>query len=411
MEYSVSPDDADAHLTDREDSGSKAPPRGRGREDLDPEAPAPDPVAEQPPQHAEAAPPLVGEQEVELSTEEPSLGGLAQQVKEAGATKRRRPESLVDLYTVPKAATPDLLAGLVKRNAWTTGPEDQEEALRLLDQRDPELARTRTLAQHVATSHDGRFAASFESFLVRAVTPVLDRTPRWPPQDGDDGPALFAAFLDHHAQALGEKEPPRRLFNAMMIAQSILMARYRLDIPDAVPLLSRTLGPPAALRRDRRNPRLVRQRSLGDTRLTVDALRTWLDVLTPWIERAVAAERQSDEAAADVRRLSDVVEDLEQQLADVRGDHAEANAQIAKLRQEIHELSDQRRGATLARQHEGSQLRGSMAGFLQDDVLALLSAVREGLELDRPRVPFALERLEDVEHAIEDKVRWLRSSD
>ena len=160
-------------------------------------------------------------------------------VQELGAaSKRRRPESLVELFTIPKAAAPELLARLLKRNAWITSPDDQEKALGLLDDRDPDLAKTRTLAQHVATNYDGRFAASFEAFLVRATAPVLEETPGRPPIDGGDGPALFAAVLDHHAAELSKTEPPRRLFNAVMIAQSILMARYRLDIPDAVPLLA-----------------------------------------------------------------------------------------------------------------------------------------------------------------------------
>ena len=90
---------------------------------------------------------------------------------ESRQPKHRRPETLVDVYTLPKAAVPEFLAGLAKRDAWTSGADDQQEALRLLDERDPDLAKTRTLAQHVATSHDGRFAASFESFLIRAVEP------------------------------------------------------------------------------------------------------------------------------------------------------------------------------------------------------------------------------------------------
>ena len=352
-----------------------------------------------------------GERAPELTPESASPGVDGQPNEDVARPKRRRPESLVDLYTVPKAAAPDLLSGLAKHEAWITSTADQEQALGILGERDPDLAKTRTLAQHVATSHEGRFAASFESFLVRAVAPVLEGTPGWPPQNGDDGPALFGALLDHHAAALGEKEPPRRLFNAVMIAQSILMARYRLDIQDAVPLLSRTLGAPVALRRERRNPRLVRLRSLGDTRLTVDSLRTWLDVLTPWIERALVAERRAEEAARDVERLKGIVDRLEHELADARRENHGANAEIAKLRQEIDELSDQKRGATLARRHEGSQFRSSMAGFLEDEVLVLLSAVREGLELDPPRIPFALERLEDADHAARTKVQWLRSSD
>lgn len=325
--------------------------------------------------------------------------------------KRRRPETLVELYTAPKAAVSELLAVLAKREAWVTSPDDQQAALRLLHKRDRDLAKTRTLAQHVATTHDGRFAASFEAFLIQAIADVLDSTPGWPPNDGTAGAQTFRQLVEFHEPALSEKEPARRLFNAVMIAQSILMARYGLDIPQAVPILSRTLGPPAGLRRERRNPRLVRLRALGDTRLTVDALRTWLDVLTPWIERAIQAEKAAEAAQADTARLKALTDDLDAQAAALRRELSAAQTQIAELREEVQEKADRERGVTLARQHEGSQLRGTMAGFLEDDLLALLGAIREGLALEPPRVPYSLERLEDVEHAINDRVRWLKSSD
>lgn len=324
--------------------------------------------------------------------------------------KRRRPTTLVELYTLPKAGAHELLATLVKDDAWNTSREDEDAALELLGERDRDLSKTRTLAQHVATSHDGRFAASLEHFLVSAVSPALDGTPSWPPGSETDGPRAFAGMLAHHAEALREKEPPRKLFNALMIAQSILMARYRLDVESAVPALSRTLGPPAALRGDRRNPRLTRLRALGDARLTVDALRTWLDVLSPWIERAVAAEKRADQAEADVRRHKAIEKDLDRQATELRAELTDAREEVARLRQDLQDKSDRERGVSLARQHEGSQLRGSMAGFLEDDVLSLLAAVREGLDLDPPRVPYSLERLEDAEHEIQSKVKWLRSS-
>lgn len=323
---------------------------------------------------------------------------------------RRRPESLVDVYTLAKAAVPEFLAGLAKRDAWTSGLDDQQEALRLLDERDPDLAKTRTLAQHVATSHDGRFAASFESFLIRAVNPDLGDTPGWPPSEQAHGPQAFRDVLEYHAQTLGAKEPPRRLFNAVMIAQSVLMARYGLDVPDAVPALSSALGPPAALRGARRNPRLVRLTALGATRLTVDGLRTWLDVLSPWIERAVQAEHTTERAQSELARAQAALQSRELQLSELQRALTEARAEIVELRQELQAKADRERGVTLARQHEAAQLRGSMAGFLGDEVSALLAGVREGLELERPRVSYALERLDDAEHAIEEKVRWLRSS-
>lgn len=359
-----------------------------------------DPASDDP---SAGPPPEPGEQETAAP---PAVGG-APGVPE----KRRRPENLVELYTLPRAAASELLAILARRDAWTTPAEDQEAALRLLPEQDRDLSKTRTLAQHVATSHDGRFAASFEQFLLRAVGQELNPVPSWPPAQGADGPRVFEQLLEHHADALSEKEPPRRLFNAVMIAQSVLMARYRLDVQDAVPVLARVLGPPSALRRERRNPPLTRLRALGDTRLTVDALRTWLDVLSPWIERAVEAEKRAEHAEAEARRHVEVEEELEGQLARLQHQHDAARDEIARLGQDLQQKSDRERGVTLARQHEGSQFRGSMAGFLEDEVLSLLMSVREGLQLDPPRVPYSLERLEDLEHAIEGKVRWLRSSD
>jgi hypothetical protein len=201
------------------------------------------------------------------------------------------------------------------------------------------------------------------------------------------------------------------VFNAVMIAQSVLTARYRLDIQDAVPALAETLGPPAALKKERRNPRLTRLRALGDTRLTVEGLRTWLDVLTPWIERAVQAERRTEDAEAAMQRLQSVAQQQEERIEQLEDEKAAALRYAAQLSAEIEERRERERGASLARRHEASQLRGTMAGFLDDDVLPLLTAAREGLELAEPRVPFALERLEDAVHEIEGRVRWLRSSD
>jgi hypothetical protein len=262
----------------------------------------------------------------------PSLPSSVDDVpREGEPTERRRPTTLVELYTLPKIGAPDLLASLVKRDAWKTSVEDEEAALHLLADRDHDLSKTRTLAQHVATSHDGRFAASFERFLVSAATRALDGTPSWPPEQRADGPAVFARVLAHHAESLREKDPPRELFNALMIAQSILMARYRLDVETAVPALSRTLGPPASLRGDRRNPRLTRLRALGDPRLTVDALRIWLDVLSPWIERAVNAETRADQAEANVRRHEGIGQDLERETRRLRTELRSAHDEIALL--------------------------------------------------------------------------------
>jgi hypothetical protein len=118
---------------------------------------------------------------------------------------------------------------------------------------------------------------------------------------------------------------------------------------------------------------------------------------------ALEEERRAVAAESEVGRLKVVTGSLEDDLVRVRHDHIAATSEIAKLRSEL-------RGERLARQHEVSQIRGAMAGFLAGELSAQLAAVSEGLGLDPPRVKHSLERLDDAEHAIQGKVKWLRSS-
>jgi hypothetical protein len=280
--------------------------------------------------------------------------------------------------------------------------DDKDAALSTLVKRDRDLVKTRQLALYVANCEEGRLAPFFDDFFIRAVEPVFRKTPGWPPESGAIGPEVFRRLVAHHAAHLHRKVVPRRLLNAVMIAQAVLSARNGLQTQDAVLVLARALGPSAAFGRDQRDAR-TRPRALGQPSAPVDALKELLDLVSPWIEMALSEDKRAEDAESQLGRLKALNESLEHDLVRVREDHLHATSEIAKLSAEL-------RGAKLARQHDVSQIRDSMAGFLGDELSAQLAAVREGLGLDPPRVKHSLERLDDTEHAIKGKVKWLRSS-
>lgn len=57
-----------------------------------------------------------------------------------------------------------------------------------------------------------------------------------------------------------------------------------------------------------------------------------------------------------------------------------------------------------AKQLEINQLRDSIIGLLEIDLLPLISTAQEALKLDPPRVHVALERLDDLEYTISCKI-------
>jgi hypothetical protein len=134
----------------------------------------------------------------------------------------------------------------------------------------------------------------------------------------------------------------------------------------------------------------------------VESLRIWLELLSPWIEIALGSEKRAVGAESEVRTLTEVV-------AALQGDVARLEQESADLTRGVARLTEELRGANLARRHDASQIRDSLLGFFGDEIALQLGAVREGLGLEPARITYALERLDDLEHAINGKVKWLRS--
>jgi hypothetical protein len=180
-----------------------------------------------------------------------------------------------------------------------------------------------------------------------------------------------------------------------MIAQAVLSSRYGLQIQEVLPALSHAL---VASRPGRKRPT-----ALGHPALTIQLLRLWLEILSPWIDTAATDAKRADRA-----ELAEL--DLAQQLQEANGRVAQLEDAIGTATSELDGLREELRSAKLARQLENSQLRGSLAGFLENDIGACLQSIREALGLEPPRLTYSLQRLDDAEHAIQGKVKWLRSS-
>lgn len=345
----------------------------------------------QAPAHTQVAPPARG-----------SSNDIVSATRKAAAPKRKHPKpvpptTLVELYGEANAKPSDLLKFLALRDMFITSEEDQRAALELVAVRDPDLAKTRSLAFEVANGHDGRFVAAFGAFLLGTLGPDVRALRTWPPAEAADALTSWRELLEAKLAELAKKEPPKRTLNVLMIAQSILSSRYRLGMQDVIPALSSGLkttgGPP-------RQPPVA----LGHPSLTAALLRFWLEALALWIETARRDGERAKRAEAAEAALTQQVEGLEARVHELEESNADLSSQLDAIREEL-------RTTKLARQAESAQLRGTMKGFLASDLTAILGAAREGLELDPPRVPHALERLDDAGHAIDRKVAWLKSSD
>ncbi len=305
------------------------------------------------------------------------------------------PQTLVNLYLDKRAKPADLLKFLAQRDLFATPDDDQIAALALLSERDPELIKTKSLALEVANAYEGRFTAAFDRFLSSSVESQFREVSGWPPNAEVAASQSLHQVVDNHRSELIKKEPRKRLFNALMIAQAVLSSRYGLQIQEVLPALSHAL---VASRPGRKRPT-----ALGHPALTIQLLRLWLEILSPWIETAAKDAKRADRA-----ELAEL--DLERLLQEANGRMAQLEDAIGTATSELDDLREELRSAKLARQLENSQLRGSLAGFLENDIGACLQSIREALGLEPPRLTYSLQRLDDAEHAIQGKVKWLRSS-
>lgn len=310
----------------------------------------------------------------------------------ASARKPRRPPTnLVEYYAEARANPAGLLTYLGQHGLFITHADDQRAAKESVVSLDPDLKKTRLLAQQVANSHSGRFVAAFYEFLVGCVDADLQGLRAWTPDDAMGARALLRELLVSRKASLAKA----RGLNLVLTVQAMMASRFELPLWDTLPLFAAAFRPS---NRPRRPPA-----ALGYPALSGPVLRFWLELLGPWMDRARDDARRAQRAEGEERALLTRVDALEARVAELTKDR---DGLAAELRETTEEL----RSTRLAMQVDLSQLRDSMAGFLTEDVVGYLRAAEEGLGLDPPRVPHALERIDDLHHAIEHKVSWLKSS-
>jgi hypothetical protein len=308
------------------------------------------------------------------------------------AVPRVLPSTLMQLYSEPKTRPLDLLRYLAQRDMFITSPEDQDWAQAQLPLADPDLIKTRALAIEVANSFEGRFVGAFSSFLMRCIEAELASLPPWPISEGGSARQLWNEWLDANRPVLGT----RRKLNVLFILQSVLSARFGLTVADALLDLAQAFAPRS--NRIRRPPTAIGQAPLG-----VPMLKLWVSALAPYLEEGQQSRRRADQAEA-------TAEELHKEIADLGNRFMDASREIDKLGASLKNAEEELRGMTLAKQIEQSQLRDSMSAFLSAEVTNQLKAAEEGLALEPPRVAHAIERLDDIHHAINRKVQWLKSS-
>jgi hypothetical protein len=246
---------------------------------------------------------------------------------------------------------------------------------------------------YLATTAEGEYAPPFESFLVRAIDPFIAAQQFWSRQPKAGGAESFRRLLLENRQTLATR-PPGPNLNAILIAQAALAADHGLQLEDALGMLAKVLlsermRPPVAL---------------GSIGASSTVLRAWLSVLRPILARAL-------ETADRAQRAQELVVSLEESIGALTAQVTRLESDLINKTHEADRLANDLHAMDLARHVERVQMRGAFAGFLSDRLGRQLASIREGLMLDPPRVPHSLERLDDADKAIDEQLKWLKSSD
>jgi hypothetical protein len=321
-------------------------------------------------------------------------------------------DSLTAFYAV-RGATPTakLLAHLAAEPRPDLDDDDKLAALELLPERDPDLARTRALLRDAYQTRNGVLGPLIASFVGLVLELRLDGAVDLR-RDTAAPAELLSATLEALAPQAQSKDrgQSRAATGTGLLAVAWLAEMRNLSDGDAIDALRAWLGPPAEYAQEVRNPRVLRLRQITDPKYTPESLRRWLDVLEPSLQRAAASAERADRAAHREQVLVAQNDELARELQTARAEARRLALEVARAQGESQQHSERLRGAEIVRAHETAQVRNRVANGLEDRVRSLLETATDALKLAQPRTHVAAEKLELALDALDEELRWLRSS-
>jgi hypothetical protein len=320
---------------------------------------------------------------------------------------RAKKEPVVTLvgFLTSRTGAAAFLKNLREANVWTFSTEDREDALARHRDLDGKFTRTAGLLAHALKAKDDRHALPVAEFALGAL---LDRLRDYPHWIGSSWEELTPDERAHRvAAAVGRKftdAKKGREARNLLATTLLLLTRESLASETAVRATIRALDAHAES-----TPRWDRERTLfiAGPRSNLSELRTLVQTILPWIERADRSETSLEEAHAATdaeRRGRETAEaEMEERAAAIR----ELELEVQRLRGRLGAVEEELRSSLVHGSHNLDQTRSSVRALLEGRVGALLASANEALELEPPRPHIAREKVTAARDAIQEQLKWL----
>lgn len=302
------------------------------------------------------------------------------------------------------------LNGLAKARITSLEEADKAAALGRLSELDPDLKRTLALA-HKAFASRATIAPAIMRWVGSVAAGELSEAGSWrldPEQSAEETARSIGLTL---RPLLADRKTSRRA--AALLALSLLWIAHSRQlaaepvadaIQDSIPR-GKHLAPTVSQMNRTVIARLTRPP------VSIAGYKSTLSFLALWLAKARAAESEAAESVSEARRARDRAEEAEARIAQLAGKVAELQEAVARGEKEREQLREQLVARGMTAEHDLADLRGRQAGFLERRVLAPLDNAGEALRMDPPRTAVAEQRIEDVRAAVEQEIKWLRSSE
>lgn len=313
---------------------------------------------------------------------------------------------LIDFYLRREITAARFLAALDGRTEKAIPEDERAEALVALEERDPELTRTRGLYLEAIEIHGGRLGASVARFVSDVMSEVVEAPNLWPPHHLDPLEALERIAISLAAD-LRDRKKSRRAHGQLMLAVVYLAHLRNLPFEPTIELLSERLGPPPERDRPVQNVRQERLRHLARPGVSPDGLRRWLDVLEPWRRRAREWEERARSAETSLVAAREDLAEARERHDDLIERLSAAERALQDERERIRQLEGRVQGAAIVSDHELTDLRAALERFLIDRLTPVLQTAVDALEVDHPQI--ARQKLDIARDIIHEQITWLRS--
>jgi hypothetical protein len=318
---------------------------------------------------------------------------------------------LESFYADKKANAGKFLATLLKNGNRTFETTDRERTFSRIDETDPFLQRTLTLAHKSLGFKSAVLAGPVIAWVAQIITSDLSKTSAWNIDPAESAHEVFSRVCQIYGPSLFNKKTEKRTGTLLMLAMLWLSHTRQLDATAAVSSLHRL-----SRKGDAREPsshQLNRGALLLLARppIKMPTLRAVLDFAQLWVIRANIAQGEAQRRAVEADGAIREARTLRDQLLSLQQEKSSLENRCSALSIEVAGLNERLRGEEITSTHARSDIRARQRAFLTSLLDRYFGTAVEAARMEPPRVAVVRERIEIAQELIQKEIEWLRSSD